>query len=292
MFEAFRAATFKLADGIEIHGRVGGTGPPLLLLHGYPQTHVCWHKLAPQLASRFTIVATDLRGYGASSKPEGGDNHINYSKRAMALDQVGVMRSLGFDRFNVVGHDRGGRVAHRLALDHPEAVERLVVLDIAPTSTMYAGTNRSFAEAYYHWFFLIQPFDLPERLIETNAEYYLRWTLSAWCKVQSAITEEAFAAYLRAFKSPGAVHAACEDYRAAATVDLEHDVADEQAGKRLAIPMLALWGARGTVAKEFDIWRAWRDRSASQVSAKDLDCGHFLPEEAPQETLTELLHFL
>jgi len=292
MFEGFQAQTFQLANGTQIHGVVGGSGPPVLLLHGFPQTHVCWHKVAPDLASRFTVVATDLRGYGASSKPEGGENHLNYSKRAMALDQVEVMRHLGFGHFKVVGHDRGGRVAHRLALDHSEAVERLVVLDIAPTGAMYAGTNRSFAEAYYHWFFLIQPFDLPERLIETNANYYLRWTLSSWCKVDGAITDEAFIAYLRAFEGPGAIHAACEDYRASATIDLEHDLADEQAGKQLTMPMLALWGVKGTIAKEFDVWRSWRDRSASQVSARDLDCGHFLPEEAPGETLTELLHFL
>jgi haloacetate dehalogenase len=292
MFKDFEAQTFRLAKGIQIHGVVGGSGPPVLLLHGFPQTHVCWHKLAPHLASRFTVVATDLRGYGASSKPEGGENHINYSKRSMALDQVEAMRQLGFNRFRIVGHDRGGRVAHRLALDHPEAVERLVVLDVAPTATMYAGSTRSFAEAYYHWFFLIQPFDLPERLIGANAEYFLRWTLNAWCKVDGAITEDALAAYLQAFQSPGAIHAACEDYRAAATIDLEHDTADERAGRRLTMPMLALWGARGTVAKEFDIWQAWRDKSASQVLGKDLYCGHFVPEEAPDETLTEFLHFL
>ena len=248
MFEGFREHTIRLGKGIEIHARVGGSGPPVLLLHGYPQTHVCWHKLAPGLASRYTVVATDLRGYGASSKPGGGENHVNYSKRAMALDQVQVMQKLGFGRFLVVGHDRGGRVAHRLALDHPEAVERLAVLDIAPTATMYAGTNRSFAEAYYHWFFLIQPFDLPERLIGANSEYFLRWTLNAWCKVDGAITDEAFAAYLQAFQSPDAIHAACEDYRAAATIDLEDDLADELAGRRLTMPMLALW-AQGELSR-------------------------------------------
>ena len=173
MFEGFRGHTIRLGRGIEIHARVGGSGPPVLLLHGYPQTHVCWHKVAPALASRFTVVATDLRGYGDSSKPDDGENHVNYSKRAMALDQLEVMREMGFDRFPVVGHDRGGRVAHRLALDHPSAVERLAVLDIAPTVTMYANTSRAFAEAYYHWFFLIQPFDLPERLIGADPEYFL-----------------------------------------------------------------------------------------------------------------------
>ena len=292
MFETFQPQTFQLANGIQIHGVVGGSGPPLLLLHGFPQTHVCWHKVAPELTSRFTVVATDLRGYGASSKPEGGENHLNYSKRAMALDQLHVMQQLGFRRFSVAGHDRGGRVAHRLALDHPEAVERLAVLDIAPTATMYASTNRSFAEAYYHWFFLIQPFDLPERLIGASADYFLRWTLNAWCKVDGAITEEAFASYRQAFESPGAIHAACEDYRASATIDLEHDLVDDRAGRRLAMPVLALWGLKGTVGREFDVWQVWRDKSASQVSGKDLYCGHFLPEEAPEETASELLKFL
>jgi haloacetate dehalogenase len=210
----------------------------------------------------------------------------------MALDQFQLMQELGFRRFSVAGHDRGGRVAHRLALDHPEAVERLAVLDIAPTTTMYASTNRSFAEAYYHWFFLIQPFDLPEQLIGAHAIYFLRWTLNAWCKVDGAITEEAFAAYRQAFESPGAIHAACEDYRASATIDLEHDLVDDRAGRRLAMPVLALWGSKGTVGQEFDVWQVWRDKSASQVLGKDLYCGHFLAEEAPKETASELLKFL
>ena len=234
------------------HRRVGSATAPLarlsanacVLAQGRARTHLA-----------FTVVATDLRGYGASSKPEGGENHLNYSKRAMALDQLHVMHQLGFRRFSVAGHDRGGRVAHRLALDHPEAVERLAVLDIAPAATMYASTNRSFAEAYYHWFFLIQPFDLPERLIGASADYFLRWTLNAWCKVDGAITEEAFASYRQAFESPGAIHAACEDYRASATIDLEHDLVDDRAGRRLAIPVLALWGLKGTVGQEFDVWQ-------------------------------------
>lgn len=292
MFEGFRAQTLRVGANIEIFLRIGGSGPPLLLLHGFPQTHVCWHKLAAGLAARFTVVATDLRGYGASSKPEGGENHVNYSKRAMARDQLELMQKLGFNRFKVVGHDRGGRVAHRLALDHAESVERLVLLDIAPTTTMYAGTNRAFAEAYYHWFFLIQPFDLPERLIGADPGYFLRWTINAWCKVDGAITDEALAAYVDAFRSPKAIHAACEDYRAAATIDLEHDLADDEAGRRLTMPLLALWGEKGVVARQFDVWQAWRNKSVSQVSGNDLNCGHFLPEEAPEETLTELTHFL
>jgi haloacetate dehalogenase len=292
MFEDFRAHVVQLGNGIRIQVQVGGSGAPLLLLHGFPQTHVCWHKVAPTLASRFTVVATDLRGYGGSSKPEGGEAHVNYSKRAMALDQLEVMRKIGFDRFRVVGHDRGGRVAHRLALDHPSAVERLAVLDIAPTATMYANASRAFGEAYYHWFFLIQPFDFPERLIGADPEYFLRWTLAAWCKVEGAIEEKAFAAYLEAFQGREAIHAACEDYRAAATIDLDHDAADERAGRLLTMPMLALWGARGTIGREFDVLRAWRDKSASQVTGKALDCGHFVPEEVPDDTLTELLRFL
>jgi haloacetate dehalogenase len=237
-------------------------------------------------------VAADLRGCGASSKPEGGAGHVNYSKRAMAADQVAVMRRLGFDRFRLVGHDRGGRVAHRLALDYPASVERLAVLDIAPTATMYAKTNRAFAEAYYHWFFLIQPFDLPERLIGADPEFYLRRTLASWCKTDGAVEEQAIAAYLAAFKEPAAIHAACEDYRAAATVDLEHDAADERAGRRLAVPLLALWGARGTVAREFDVLQTWREKSDAAVTGTALDCGHFVPEEAPDATLAELLGFL
>jgi len=292
MFEGFTAQTIDTGNGIEIAAWTGGSGPPLLLLHGYPQTHLCWHKVAPRLASRFTVIATDLRGYGASSKPEGGAGHINYSKRAMATDQVEVMRRLGFGRFRLVGHDRGGRVAHRLALDHPATVERLAVLDIAPTATMYAKTNRAFAEAYYHWFFLIQPFDMPERLIGADPEYYLRRTLVSWCKTDGAIEEEAIAAYLAAFKDPAAIHAACEDYRAAATIDLEHDAADERAACRLTMPLLALWGARGTIAGEFDVLETWREKSDADVAGASLDCGHFVPEEAPDATVAELLRFL
>ena len=218
--------------------------------------------------------------------------HVNYSKRAMAVDQLEVMREIGFDRFRVVGHDRGGRVAHRLALDHPSVVERLAVLDIAPTVTMYANTNRAFAEAYYHWFFLIQPFDLPERLIGADPEYFLRWTLAAWSKDKDAIDEKAFAAYLEAFVGPEAIHAACEDNRAAATIDLEHDAADERAGRLLAMPLLALWGARGTVGRHFDVLGTWREKSASQVAGNGVDCGHFLPEEVPRDTQAELGRFL
>jgi haloacetate dehalogenase len=292
MFEGFTAQTIDTGNGIEIATRIGGSGPPLLLLHGFPETHLCWRKVAPELASQFTVVVTDLRGCGASSKPAGGPGHANYSKRAMAADQIEVMRRLGYDRFRLVGHDRGGRVTHRLALDHPGAVERMAVLDIAPTATMYARTSRAFAEAYYHWFVLIQPFDLPERLIGADPEYYLRRTLASWCKTDGALEEQAIAAYLAAFKSQGAIHAACEDYRAAATIDLDHDAADDRAGRRLTMPLLALWGARGTIAREFDVLQTWREKSDSEVAGTALDCGHFVPEEAPDATVAELLRFL
>ncbi|MFA5950192.1 MAG: alpha/beta hydrolase [Hyphomicrobium sp.] len=287
MFDSFTSETIQVGNGLEIRARIGGDGPPVLLLHGFPQTHVCWRKVAPLLAKTFTVVAADLRGYGASSKPVGGPGHQNYAKRAMAEDQVCLMRKLGFERFQLAGHDRGGRVAHRLALDHPEAVTRLAVLDIAPTAAMYAATSREFAEAYYHWYFLIQPFDLPERLIGGAAEYYLRTTLAAWCKTEGAIEEEAILHYLAAWQSPGAIHAACEDYRAAATIDLEHDAA----GERLAMPTLALCGSRGIVGRQFDVLESWRDKSSADVTGTALDCGHFLPEEAPVQTATALQKF-
>lgn len=292
MFENFKSETINVGDGVSIFAQVAGSGPPLLLLHGYPQTHVCWHKIAPELAERFTVVATDLRGYGKSSKPPAVPDHSTYSKRAMASDQVKAMAHLGFKRFHIVGHDRGGRVAHRLVLDHPDCVDRLAVLDIAPTAAMYAATDRVFAEAYYHWFFLIQPADLPERLIGAEPEFYLRRTLASWSKQEGAFSEEAMSAYLSAFASPGAIAAACEDYRAAATIDLQHDEADAHAGRRISQPMLALWGSRGVVGQKFDVPKLWRERSDASVKAVPLDCGHFLPEEQPRETLAALVQFL
>lgn len=291
MFEGFKSELIDVGDDVRIFARFKGSGPPLLLLHGYPQTHVCWHKIAAPLAERFTVVATDLRGYGASSKPVDVPSHLNYSKRSMARDQILTMSALGFERFHLAGHDRGGRVAHRLTLDHSERVLRLAVLDIAPTATMYANSSRDFAEAYYHWFFLIQPFDLPERLIDAEAEFYLRRTLSSWCKHEGAITDEAMAAYIAAFTVPGAVHAACEDYRAAATIDLEHDRSDDLASHRIVVPMLALWGSRGTVGRQFDVLACWREKSRGHLQGEALDCGHFLPEEAPQATLAAFLQF-
>ncbi|WP_072395354.1 alpha/beta hydrolase [Hyphomicrobium sp. CS1GBMeth3] len=292
MFEGFTSHTVPVGNGVEIAAVAGGSGPPLLLLHGYPETRACWRKIAPRLAERFTVVAADLRGYGASSKPPGGGDHAAYSKRAMAADQVTLMRALGFERFCLVGHDRGGRVAHRLALDHPDAVERLTVLDICPTATMYAATNQAFATAYYHWFFLIQPPDFPERMIANNTNYYLRHTIASWCRTEGAFDEAILRHYVEAFFDPAAIHAACEDYRAGATIDFVHDTESDAEGHKLTMPVLALWGGRGVVGKSFDVLGTWREKSASSVTGHSIDCGHFLPEEAPDDTLRSLLTFL
>ena len=273
---------------VDIHVRMAGDGPPLLLLHGYPQTHVMWHKIAPRLAEEFTVVLPDLRGYGDSSKPPGGDGHANYSKRAMARDQVEVMRALGFGRFAVAGHDRGGRVVHRMALDHPDAVERAAVLDIAPTLTMYERTDMTFATAYYHWFFLIQPADLPERMIGADPGFYLERKIGAWSRTDGCFDPAALAEYKRCFCNAEAIHATCEDYRAAASVDLEHDRADLD--RRIECPLLVLWGARGVIERCYDVLGVWRER-ARMVQGRALPCGHFLAEEAPDETLAELRAF-
>ncbi|MET1026050.1 MAG: alpha/beta hydrolase [Dongiaceae bacterium] len=277
------------SNGVRIHTAVGGEGPPLLLLHGHPQTHLTWHKIAPRLAERFTVVAADLRGYGDSSKPAGGAGHANYAKRMMAADQVGMMNSLGFKRFAVIGHDRGGRVAHRMALDHPAAVQRLAVLDIAPTATMYARTDKEFATRYFWWFFLIQPYDLPERLIGGDPEYFLRKILDGQSKTPGAMSNDLFQEYLRCYRDPATRHAICEDYRAAASIDLVHDAAD--ADTKISAPLLALWSSRGTVGTLYDVLETWREK-ATDVQGHGIACGHTLQEEAPEETLTALLAFL
>lgn len=288
MFEGFESKRVTTRQ-TEINLKVRGDGPPLLLLHGYPQTHVIWHKIAPRLAERFTVVVTDLRGYGDSGKPVTDTDHSPYSKRAMAADQVEVMSEMGFEKFSVVGHDRGGRVAHRMVRDFPDRVEKIAVLDIAPTATMYGATDKVFATAYYHWFFLIQPDGLPEHMIGCDPEFYLSRKMAAWGKANGAITEEAFAEYLRCFSDPATIHATCEDYRAAAGIDLEHDAAN--AGEKIDNPLLALWGQEGFVAKAYDVLETWRD-VASDVSGHAVPGGHFLPEEAPEETLKALLEFL
>ncbi|GAB4432813.1 MAG: alpha/beta hydrolase [Chloroflexi bacterium OHK40] len=274
---------------LDLNVAIGGAGPPLLLIHGYPQTHAMWHKVAPRLAATFTVVAPDLRGYGDSAKPPGGPDHAGYSKRAMAADMVALMATLGFTRFAVAGHDRGARVTHRLCLDHPERVSRAAVLDIAPTYTMFTTADREFGAAYYHWFFLSQPFDLPERLIGADPAYYLRKKLAQWGRDESAFTPEALAEYIRCFSNPETIHATCEDYRAAATIDLVHDEAD--LGRRINCPLLVLWGGKGFIGKKYDVLGVWRER-AEDVRGWALPCGHFLPEEAPDATCTALREHL
>ena len=274
-------------SGAEIACVVGGSGPPLLLLHGYPQTHAMWHRVAPRLAERFTVVCSDLRGYGDSTKPAGGERHVNYSKRAMALDQVEVMRALGFERFRLAGHDRGGRVAHRLTLDRAKCVEKLAVLDISPTRIMYGQTDKAFATAYYHWFFLIQPFDLPERLIGADRIYYLHKKIGGWSRGTSYFDPRALAEYERCF-TPEMIHASCEDYRAAATIDLEHDAQDGH--KRIECPLLALWGDEGVVNRLFKPLDDWRS-VARHVQGRALRSAHFLAEEASEATFDELARF-
>jgi len=290
MFEGFRTHRID-SQGVAIHAVVGGEGPPLLLLHGHPQTHVIWHKVAGELARHFTVVATDLRGYGDSDKPAGLPDHANYSKRTMAADQMAVMRSLGFERFRVLAHDRGGRVAHRLALDHPQAVEKLVTLDIAPTLAMYAQTSEAFARAYWHWFFLIRPAPFPETLIEADPDLYLRQTMGTRSAGLAPFTEAALAEYLRCLKLPGAAHGLCEDYRASAGIDLEHDRADAEAGRQVECEMLALWGADGAVGKCFQPLEEWR-KVARRVTGHALPSGHYIAEEVPEQLLAEVLPFL
>jgi haloacetate dehalogenase len=266
----------------------GGEGRPLLLLHGYPQTHVMWHSTATVLAEKFHVVCMDLRGYGDSSKPMSTPDYYTYSKRAMAEDCVSVMQSLGYDSFLVAGHDRGGRVTHRMCLDHPERVEAACVMDIAPTHTMFKKADKAFATGYYHWFFLIQPDGLPERLIGCDPEYYLKEKLRRWSAPGAVFDEEAVREYVRCFGGPDGVRASCDDYRAAASIDLVHD--EEDFDKIITCPLLALWGGKGFVHRTYDVLKTWKEK-AVDVRGKLLDCGHFVPEEQPEAVCEELIQF-
>lgn len=291
LFPDFRSLQVDVAPSITIKAITGGSGPPLLLLHGHPQTHAIWHKVAPRLAERFTVVACDLRGYGDSSKPQGAPDHANYSKRTMALDALAVMRSLGFERFRVLAHDRGARVAYRLALDHPQAVERMALLDIAPTLAMYEQTSEAFARAYWHWFFLIQPAPMPERLIEADPAAYVRDVMGKRSAGLAPFDPRALREYQRCLALPGAAHGICEDYRAAAGIDLEHDRLDRSAGRKLGMPLLALWGEQGVVGRCFDPLEEWK-LVADDVQGGALPCGHYIAEEAPELLLRRVLPFL
>jgi haloacetate dehalogenase len=275
-------------SGARIYLTTGGSGPPLLLLHGYPQTHLMWRNLAPRLAAEFTVVVPDLRGYGDSSKPPAGPDNSNYSKRALAQDQVETMATLGFERFMVAGHDRGARVAHRLARDHPQRIERLALLDIVPTLYRFETIDQKAATSSWHWFFLIQPSGFPERLIGAEAEFFLRHQLGALLREPAKLEPEAFAEYLRCFKNPETIRATCDEYRAGATIDLIHDRADR--GHRLTMPLLMLWGERSSQGSGYDILSVWRDH-AEDVTGHAVNSGHFLAEEAPEDTYRALRDF-
>jgi haloacetate dehalogenase len=289
MLEGFE--TLRIArDGVSLNVRRAGQGEPLLLLHGHPQSHAMWHRIAPQLADRFALVLMDLRGYGDSGRPPAGPDSAAYAKREMARDALEVMRALGHARFQVLAHDRGARVAHRLALDHADAVERLMLLDIAPTLAMYRQTGEAFARAYWHWFFLIQPPPLPEALIASDPQRYVRSVMGARHAGLAAFAPEALAEYERCAALAGTPEAICADYRASAGIDLAHDQQDLDAGHRLAQPLRVLWGEHGAVGRCFDVPALWRPH-ATQFTGRSLPCGHYIAEEAPALLLDEILTF-
>ncbi len=278
-------------NGTDIAYRIAGQGEPLLLLHGHPQTQAIWHKIAPYLTSQYTVVLADLRGYGDSGKPEPDADHYLYSKREMAQDQYELMLALGFKQFSVIAHDRGARVAHRLALDHPQAVKRMVLMDIAPTLSMYQQTNEEFARAYWHWFFLIRPAPLPEALISHDADLYLRSVMGSRSAGMQPFTDEAYADYLRCLQLDGTPRGICEDYRASASIDLQHDQIDLEASRKVQCPLLILWGEQGTVGKCFKPLEEWA-KVAEQVTGEALPCGHYIAEEQPELLLEKVLPFL
>jgi haloacetate dehalogenase len=293
VFEGFETTDIDVA-GVRIHVRVGGDGPPVLLLHGYPETGAMWHRVAPALAERHTVVVPDLRGYGDSAKPPSDHDHAAYSKRAMAADQTGLMTELGHQAFAVVGHDRGARVAHRMALDHGDRVDRVAVLDIVPTRHVFAHVDRLLATVYDHWFFLAEPPDLPEVLIGGAPEYFLRRKLDQWSGPEAAFDDEAMSEYVRCFTDPDTIRATCEDYRAGASIDLVHDDESYAAGDRVTCPLLVIWGEHGFVGAAYDALEVWRDYADTPdlVTGLAAPCGHFVPEEAPTETIAALRAFL
>jgi len=288
MFEEFESIELAI-DNTTINLVKGGNGPPLLLLHGYPQTHTMWHKIAPKLAEDFTVIATDLRGYGDSGKPASDDKHLPYSKRRMARDQVEVMQQLDFEDFYLVSHDRGARVAHRLTKDHPQKVRKLAVLDIVPTRHMFQIVNKEMATNTYHWFFLIQPYDFPERVIGADPDYFIRSRFERVDNASTVFPSEAIEEYVRCFSKSGTIHGTCEDYRAGASIDLVHD--EEDFHNKVTCPMLALWSATGYVGQTQDVLEVW-SKYATNVSGHSLNCGHYLAEELPEETYSALNTFL
>ena len=289
MFNGLQVRTVE-RSGVRLHTRAGGAGRPLLLLHGHPQCMAMWHQVLPALLAHHRVVLMDLRGYGDSSRLAPDAHHLNHSKREMALDALAVMQAHGFERFDVLAHDRGARVAHRLAADHPQAVQRLMLLDIAPTLAMYENTSEAFARAYWHWFALIQPPPLPEALIDSDPARYVRSVMGGRHAGLAPFTPEALAEYERCAAIAGTGSSICEDYRASAGIDLEHDRADVQAGRRLTQPLRVLWGEHGAVGRCFDVLALWRER-ALQVSGEALPCGHYLAEESPEQVAAQALHF-
>ncbi len=281
--EGFKARDFDVGNGITIHAAIGGSGPPLLLLHGNPENHLMWQAIAPRLAKDFTVVTPDLRGYGDSSKPQGSADHDTHSFRNMAADQVAVMQALGYERFQLVGHDRGARVSHRLALDHAHRVIRLCMMDIVPTLYFYENITQRTATAYFHWFFLIQPHPVPEKIIGANPDNFFLGRQGPpspdWVKAE----------YRRCWNMPGTIHGICEDYRAGASIDLEHDRAD--LGRKVECPTLVLWGEKGLVGTAYDVLKVWKER-CSNVQGRGMPTGHFIPEEAPDLTYGVLSSFL
>jgi haloacetate dehalogenase len=290
LMENFKKSMVK-TSGAEIVTVVGGEGPPLLLMHGNPFTHLSWNKVAPRLAKEFTVVCTDLRGYGDSSKPPDGENHINYSFRAMAQDQVEVMQSLGFKQFSVAGHDRGARVLHRMALDHGDKLVKAAFLDMLPQHHLLNNITKNWVKFSWHWSFMVQDYPTPEKMMGADPEFFIRRKLSKTDQGTSFFTPEALQEYIRCIKNPEVIHAMCEDYRATFGVDLDMDTADYQAGKKVTVPSLILWGAKGGVGRNHDAAKVWSEYATHIVKATSVPAGHYLQEECPDETYTEMRNF-